>query len=66
MVGGGEVLLNFNEMTELTLSCGIGDNTNNLVEALALLQGLYRLIVLEIKVAIVFGDSKMVIHVLNT
>jgi hypothetical protein len=63
--GGGGVLLSPDETTEFTLSWGIGDDTNNIVEALALWQGLYQVLAMKVKEVIVFGDSRVIIQALN-
>ena len=40
VVGGGGILLNPDEILELSYSLGIGEDTNNIAEALALWKGL--------------------------
>ena len=66
MAGGGGVILNLVEVIELTFSWGIGDDTNNIVEALALWQGLFQLTLTGIKDVKVFGDSRVIIHAINS
>jgi len=65
VTGGGGVLLSPDKTTEFTLSWGIGDDTNNIVEALALWQGLYQVLAINVKEVIVFRDSWVIIHALN-
>jgi ribonuclease HI len=63
--GGGGVLLSPDETTEFTLSWGIGEDTNNIVEALALWQGLHQALARKVKEVNVFGDSWVIIQALN-
>ena len=65
-VGGGGILLNSNEILELSYSLGIGEDTNNIEEALALWKGLYQAKAMNITEINVFGDSWIVIQDLIT
>jgi len=53
VVGGEGILLNLDEILELSYSWGIGEDTNNIAEALVFWQGLYQVkanIITEINV----------------
>ena len=53
VVGGEGILLNPDEILELSYSWGIGEDTNNIAEALVFWQGLYQVkanIITEINV----------------
>ena len=60
-IGGGGILLKPDEILELSYSWGIGEDTNSIMEALALWQGLY-----QAKEINVFGYSLIVIQYLIT
>jgi len=63
---GGGIILNPDEMNELKFSWGIGEDTNNIVEALALWQGLLQLTVMGTTNAPIFGDSRLIINTINS
>jgi ribonuclease HI len=61
-VGGGGVLLGFDEKLILKYSWGLGIESNNLAEALALWQGLAQAIYHAISDLTVVGDSRLIIQ----
>jgi ribonuclease HI len=63
---GGGIFLNPDEMVELDFSWGFGEDTNNIVEALALWQGIFQLKSLGINDVLVFEDSRMIINSINS
>lgn len=64
--GGGGVLFDPEDILEFSLSLGIGVDTNNIIEALALWQGLYQTLAYGISEVNVFGDSRVIIQALVT
>ena len=63
--GGGGVLNNPEDNLILKYSWGLGTETNNMAEALALWQGLIQAKNMGINDLIVFGDSRIIIQALN-
>ena len=63
--GSGGVLLDSLGKTVLKFSWGMGQNTNNIAEILALWQGLSQARRLSIKKLIFIGDSSIIIQALN-
>jgi len=63
--GGGGVIIDLEEIKVLSYSWGIGKDTNNIVEALALWQGLSQAQIMNITVLNVFGDSRIIIQALS-
>jgi ribonuclease HI len=63
--GGGGVIIDPEEIKVLLYSWGIDKDTNNIVEALALWQGLSQAQIMNIRVLNVFGDSRIIIQDLS-
>jgi ribonuclease HI len=64
--GGGGVLYGPDEILELVYSWGLGEDTNNMAEALSLWQGLTQARELGINEISVIGDSRLLIQALVT
>jgi ribonuclease HI len=64
--GGGGVIIDREEIKVLSYSWGIDKNTNNIVEALALWQGLSQAQIMNITDLNVFGDSRIIIQALSS
>jgi ribonuclease HI len=64
--GGGGVIYNPVEFRELVYSWGLGEETNNIAEALSLWQGLAQARKLAIKEIMVIGDSWILIQAMVT
>jgi hypothetical protein len=64
--GGGGFLLDPLGMLEVTYSWGLGIETNNMAEALALWQGLRLAASKSIQKLVVFGDSRVIIQAMKT
>lgn len=62
---GGGVILNPDGSTEIRFHWGLGIESNNRVEALALWQGLKLAIKRKLQTLSVFGDSTLIIQALN-
>ena len=62
---GGGVIYNLKENIEIDYSWSIGFDTNNMDEAYSLWQGLKQLENLGVDEAMVFGDSRIIIQVMN-
>jgi len=60
-VGGGGVIIDLEEINVLSYSWGIDKDTNNIVVALALWQGLSQAQIMNITYLNVFGDSRIII-----
>jgi ribonuclease HI len=65
VAGGGGVLLNPDGQLELSYAWGLGVETNNRAEALALWQGLNQAISKKVKDLVIIGDSKLIIQALT-
>lgn len=63
---GGGVLLNPAGSITLSFSLGLGQNSNNRAEALALWQGLKLALSKNIRKLVVFGDSRIIVQAMNT
>jgi ribonuclease HI len=64
--GGGGVLIDLEEIKVLSYSWGIVKDTNNIVEALTLWQGLSQALAMNITELNVFGDSRIIIQYLSS
>jgi ribonuclease HI len=64
LAGGGGVIENPNGSTLLSYAWGLGTETNNRAEALALWQGLNQAINNNIQELVIIGDSRIVIKAL--
>ena len=64
MVRGGGILITLDEKLESTFSWGLGRETNNVAEALALWKGLHLSRNQGINELIVLGDSRLIIQAL--
>eukprot|EP00253_Pinus_taeda_P004040 PITA_04040 len=64
LAGAGGLICNVNGDCILRYEWGLGENSNNRVEGLALFQGLTQLIKLGIKKAVVLGDSSIIIRLM--
>jgi ribonuclease HI len=62
--GRGGALWNPNGQLELSYAWGLGTETNNRAEALALWQGLNQAISKNVKDLVILGDSKLIIQAL--
>lgn len=65
-VGGGGVLLNPTGSITLSFSWGLGQDSNNRAEALALWQGLKLALSKNLKSLVLFGDSRIIVQAMNT
>ena len=65
-VGGGGVILSPGGSTKLHFAWGLGHETNNRVEALALWHGLNLAIKRNLLSISVFGDSRLIIQAMNS
>ena len=63
---GGEVILSPDANEELSYSWGLGIESNNMAEALALCQGIILATGHDIRDIVVIGDSRLVIQALNS
>lgn len=63
--GGGGILLGPSGMLEVSFSWGLGHDSNNMAEALALWQGLRLAATKNIQNLVVFGDSSVIIQALK-
>ena len=63
--GSGGVLLDYSGKIVLNFSWGLGKNTNNIAEILAIWQGLNQARRLSIKKLAIIGDSRIIIQALN-
>lgn len=63
--GGGGILLGPSSMLEVSFSWGLGHDSNNMAEALALWQGLRLAATKNIQNLVVFGDSSVIIQALK-
>ena len=59
--GGEGILVNPEGSIDLTYSWGLGTDTNNIAEVLALWQGIHQALGLNIKELLVFGNSRLII-----
>jgi ribonuclease HI len=66
VTGGGGVIFDPAEFRELVYSWGLGEETNNIAEALSLWQGLIQARKLAIQDIVVIGDSRILIQALAT
>jgi ribonuclease HI len=64
VAGGGGVLVNPNGQLELSYAWGLGAETNNRAEALALWQGLNQAISKNVQDLVIIGDSRIIIQAL--
>lgn len=64
LAGAGGLICNANGECILSFEWGLGENSNNRAEGLALFQGLTQLIKLGITKANVFGDSSIIIRLM--
>ena len=64
--GGGGVIFDPDGDLNLTYSWNLGIESNNMAEALALWQGLNQALLCGIQDLTVIGDSKLIIHFLNS
>ena len=63
--GSGGVLLDYSGKIALNFSWGLGQNTNNIAEILAIWQGLNQARRLSIKKLAIIGDSRIIIQALK-
>jgi ribonuclease HI len=64
VAGGGGVLVSPTGITSLSFAWGLGFETNNRAEALALWQGLTQALILNIHDLLILGDSRIIIQAL--
>jgi ribonuclease HI len=64
VAGGGGVLVSPNGLLEITYAWGLGTETNNRAEALALWQGLTQAINQNVQDLVIIGDSRLIIQAL--
>jgi len=65
MVGGGGDIINCEGEIEMEYFWNIGNDSNNMVEAYGIWQGIKQLEKKGVEEAIVFGDSQIIIHAMN-
>ena len=65
MAGGGGVIIFPEGKIEVEYYWNIGNDSNNMVEAYGLWQGIKQLKEKEVEEAIIFGYSRLIIHVMN-
>ena len=63
--GSAGVLLDYSGKIVLNFSWGLGQNTNNIAEILAIWKGLVQARRLSIKKLAIIGDSRIIIQALN-
>ena len=64
--GGGGAFFDPGGNLNFTFSWNLGIESNNMAEALALWQGLNQVLLYGIQVLTVVGDSRLIIHLLNS